>query len=78
MIFNDLTLAYCYCFCAEVEKEFNGTHSVSVYSVQASIPMEPAAIWNSEFVQAEELFREPSAADNCLRDNRFTPFCYFT
>ncbi|XP_009106579.1 DNA polymerase delta subunit 3 isoform X1 [Brassica rapa] len=56
---------------AEVEKEFNGTHSVSVYSVQASIPMEPAAIWNSEFVQAEELFREPSAADNCLRDNRF-------
>ncbi|KAG2254756.1 DNA polymerase delta subunit 3 isoform X1 [Brassica napus] len=56
---------------SEVEKEFNGTHSVSIYSVQASIPMEPAAIWNSEFVQAEELFREPSAADNCLRDNRF-------
>ncbi|KAG2254755.1 hypothetical protein Bca4012_058283 [Brassica carinata] len=56
---------------AEVEKEFNGTHSVSIYSVQASIPMEPAAIWNSEFVQAEELFRQPSATDNCLRDNRF-------
>ncbi|CAH8320163.1 unnamed protein product [Eruca vesicaria subsp. sativa] len=56
---------------AEVEKEFNGTHSVSIYSVQASIPEEPAAIWNSEFVQAEELFRQPFATDNCLRDNRF-------
>ncbi|KAF8103501.1 hypothetical protein N665_0188s0434 [Sinapis alba] len=56
---------------SEVKKEFNGTHSVSIYSVQASIPMEPAAIWNSEFVQAEELFRQPFATDNCLRDNRF-------
>ncbi|XP_024008316.1 uncharacterized protein LOC18008070 isoform X2 [Eutrema salsugineum] len=55
----------------EVEKEFNGTYSVHIYSVQASIPMDPAAIWNAEFVQAEELFRQPSATDNCLRDNRF-------
>lgn len=54
-----------------MEKEFNGTHSVSIYSVQASIPMEPAAIWNSEFVQAEELFLQPSTTDNCLRDNRY-------
>ncbi|KAJ0231851.1 DNA polymerase delta subunit 3 [Hirschfeldia incana] len=45
--------------------------SVSIYSVQASIPTEPAAIWSSEFVQAEELFMQPSATDNCLRDNRF-------
>ncbi|XP_010429694.1 PREDICTED: uncharacterized protein LOC104714133 isoform X2 [Camelina sativa] len=55
----------------EVEKEFNGKYSVHIYSVQASIPMDPAAIWNAEFVQAEELSRQPSATDNCLRGNRF-------
>ncbi|CAH2067832.1 unnamed protein product [Thlaspi arvense] len=55
----------------EVEKEFNGTYFTHIYSVQASIPMDPAAIWNAEFVQAEELFKQPSATDNCLRDNRF-------
>ncbi|KAL9862608.1 putative DNA polymerase subunit Cdc27 [Arabidopsis thaliana] len=54
----------------EVEKEFNGKYSVHIYSVQASIPMDPAAIWNTEFVQAEELFRQPSATDNCLKGNR--------
>ncbi|KAL1205709.1 hypothetical protein V5N11_001410 [Cardamine amara subsp. amara] len=58
----------------EVEKEFKGTYLVHIYSVQASIPMDPAAIWNAEFVQAEELFRQPSATDNCLRDNRFCAF----
>ncbi|XP_006302116.2 uncharacterized protein LOC17895735 isoform X1 [Capsella rubella] len=55
----------------EVEKEFNGKYSVHIYSVQASVPMDPAAIWNAEFVQAEDLSRQPSATDNCLRGNRF-------
>ncbi|KAG7587525.1 DNA polymerase subunit Cdc27 [Arabidopsis thaliana x Arabidopsis arenosa] len=55
----------------EVEKEFNGKYSVHIYSVQGSIPMDPAAIWNTEFVQAEELFRQHSAIDNCLKGNRF-------
>ncbi|CAA7036966.1 unnamed protein product [Microthlaspi erraticum] len=56
---------------SEVEKEFNGKYFAQIYSVQASIPMDPAAIWNTEFVQAEELFKEPPLANNCLRDNRF-------
>ncbi|VVA95774.1 unnamed protein product [Arabis nemorensis] len=55
----------------EVEKEFNGTYSVHIYSVQSSIPKDPVALWNSEFVQAEELFKQPSDTDNCLRGNRF-------
>nr|KYP51331.1 DNA polymerase delta subunit 3 [Cajanus cajan] len=42
-----------------------------VYSVQASIPKDPAVLWNAEFIQAEELFKQPSSVDNCLRDNRF-------
>ncbi|KAJ0101027.1 hypothetical protein Patl1_04900 [Pistacia atlantica] len=53
---------------AEVKQEFDGNCSVQVYSVQASIPKDPAALWNAEFVQAEELFKQPSL-DNCLRDN---------
>lgn len=56
---------------AEVQKEFDGNCSVQVYSVQASIPKDPAVLWNAEFVQAEELFKQPSSVDNCLRDNRF-------
>lgn len=56
---------------AEVQQEFNGDCSVQVYSVQASIPKDPAVLWNAEFVQAEELFKQPSSVDNCLRDNRF-------
>ncbi|KFK42248.1 hypothetical protein AALP_AA2G230500 [Arabis alpina] len=55
----------------EVEKEFDGTCSVHIYSVQSSIPKDPVAIWNYEFVQAEELFKQPSDTDNCLRANRF-------
>ncbi|KAK2992537.1 LOW QUALITY PROTEIN: hypothetical protein RJ640_004311, partial [Escallonia rubra] len=43
----------------------------SVYSVQACIPKDPAALWNAEFVQAEELFKQPPTVVNCLRDNRF-------
>ncbi|CAK9151726.1 unnamed protein product [Ilex paraguariensis] len=56
---------------AEAKQEFDGNCSVHVYSVQACIPKDPAAIWNTEFVQAEELFKQPPTVDNCLRDNRF-------
>ncbi|KAM3696942.1 hypothetical protein ACB098_06G076400 [Castanea mollissima] len=45
--------------------------SVQVYSVQASVPKDPAALWNPEFVQAEELFKQSFEVDNCFRDNRF-------
>ncbi|XP_015089198.1 nucleolar protein dao-5 [Solanum pennellii] len=56
---------------AEAKKEFSDDCSVQVYSVQACIPKDPVALWNSEFVQAEELFRQSLSADNCLLDNRF-------
>ncbi|XP_055809030.1 uncharacterized protein LOC129877538 isoform X1 [Solanum dulcamara] len=55
----------------EAKKEFSDDCSVQVYSVQACIPKDPVALWNSEFVQAEELFRQPLSVDNCLLDNRF-------
>ncbi|KAI8552416.1 hypothetical protein RHMOL_Rhmol06G0265300 [Rhododendron molle] len=55
---------------AEAKQDFDGSCSVHVYSVQACIPKDPAALWNAEYVQAEELFRQPPATDNCLRDNR--------
>lgn len=57
-------------FNAEAKQEFDGHCSVQVYSVQACIPKDPAALWNAEFVQAEELFKQPFAVNNCLRDNR--------
>ncbi|KAL3355876.1 hypothetical protein AABB24_016835 [Solanum stoloniferum] len=53
------------------KKEFSDDCSVQVYSVQACIPKDPVALWNSEFVQAEQLFRQSLSADNCLLDNRF-------
>nr|GMD87555.1 DNA polymerase delta subunit 3 isoform X1 [Ipomoea batatas] len=56
---------------AEAKQEFKENCSVQVYSVQACIPKDPAALWNSEFVQAEELFKQAHLADNCLWDNRF-------
>uniref|UniRef100_A0A0V0IIS6 DNA polymerase delta subunit 3 n=1 Tax=Solanum chacoense TaxID=4108 RepID=A0A0V0IIS6_SOLCH len=56
---------------AEAKKEFSDDCSVQVYSVQACIPKDPVALWNSEFVQAEELFRQSLSVDNCLLDNRF-------
>ncbi|ESW21557.1 hypothetical protein PHAVU_005G080800 [Phaseolus vulgaris] len=56
---------------AEAQQEFDGDCSVQVYSVQASIPKDPASLWDAEFIQAEELFKQPSSVDNCLRDNRF-------
>ncbi|XP_056173402.1 uncharacterized protein LOC115681277 isoform X2 [Syzygium oleosum] len=52
-------------------EEFDGKCSVQVYSVQACIPKDPAALWNAEFVQAEELFSQDATTENCLRDNRF-------
>ncbi|KAF5730747.1 DNA polymerase delta subunit 3 [Tripterygium wilfordii] len=55
----------------EAKHDFDGTCSILVYSVQACIPKDPAALWNAEFVQAEELFKQPVSVDNCLRDNRF-------
>lgn len=56
---------------AEAKQDLREKCSVHVYSVQASIPRDPAAIWNTEFVQAEELFDQPLTVDNCLRDNRY-------
>ncbi|KAF7836636.1 DNA polymerase delta subunit 3 isoform X1 [Senna tora] len=56
---------------AEAQQEFDGNCSVQVYSVQASIPKDPAVLWNAEFIQAEVLFKQPLSVDNCLRDNRF-------
>lgn len=59
-------------FYAEAKKEFSDDCSVQVYSVQACIPKDPVALWNYEFVQAEELFRQSLSADNCLLDNRYS------
>nr|XP_011460802.1 PREDICTED: uncharacterized protein LOC105350465 [Fragaria vesca subsp. vesca] len=56
---------------AEAKEEFDGNFSVGVYSVQPSIPKDPATIWNAEFVQAEELHTQAPTVENCLRDNRF-------
>lgn len=56
---------------SEAKHDFDGNCSVQVYSVQACIPKDPAAIWNAEYIQAEELFKQPITKDNCLRDNRF-------
>ncbi|OIV92463.1 hypothetical protein TanjilG_02226 [Lupinus angustifolius] len=55
---------------ADAQQEFDGNCSVHVYSVQASIPKDPAMLWNAEFIQAEELSKQPFSVDNCLRDNR--------
>lgn len=61
-------------FYAEAKKEFSDDCSVQVYSVQACIPKDPVALWNAEFVQAEELFRLPLSVDNCLLDNRYKTY----
>ncbi|XP_071907328.1 uncharacterized protein [Coffea arabica] len=55
----------------EVKQEFDENCSVQIYSVQACLPKDPAVLWNAEFVQAEELFKQPHEVNNCLRDNRF-------
>ncbi|KAJ0457962.1 putative DNA polymerase delta subunit 3 [Helianthus annuus] len=56
---------------SEAKEEFNDGCSVQVYSIQACVPKDPAVLWNAEFVQSEELFKEPPNVVNCLRDNRF-------
>lgn len=56
---------------ADAKQEFRDNCSVQVYSVQACIPKDLAVLWSAEFVQAEELFNQPSTAENCFRDNRF-------
>ncbi|XP_047317205.1 DNA polymerase delta subunit 3 [Impatiens glandulifera] len=55
---------------SEAKHEFENC-SVQVYSVQACLPKDAASLWNNEFIQAEELYRQPPDIDNCLRDNRF-------
>ncbi|KAE9585129.1 putative DNA polymerase subunit Cdc27 [Lupinus albus] len=55
----------------EARQEFDGNCSVHVYSVQSSLPKDPAMLWDAEFIQAEELSKQPFSIDNCLRDNRF-------
>ncbi|KAJ7531739.1 hypothetical protein O6H91_14G056900 [Diphasiastrum complanatum] len=49
-----------------------GSPSIHVYSLQPSIPKDPAQLWSADFVQAEELFNQPPDVNNCLRDNRFS------
>ncbi|KAL0289557.1 UNVERIFIED_CONTAM: hypothetical protein Scaly_2699300 [Sesamum calycinum] len=56
---------------SDAKQEFDENCSVQVYSVQACLPKDPATLWNHEFVQAEDLFKQPLTLDNCLRDNRF-------
>lgn len=75
IVYNDYQDLLSSDFHAEAKLEFDGSCSVQVYSVQASIPNDPAALWNAEYVQAEELFKQRSL-DNCLRDNRYDEiFC---
>ncbi|XP_057766394.1 uncharacterized protein LOC130986878 [Salvia miltiorrhiza] len=57
---------------ADAKQEFDGKCSIQVYSIQACLPKDPATLWNHEFVQAEDLHKQPSTVDNCLRDNRFS------
>lgn len=57
--------------CAEAKQEFDDTCSVQVYSVQTCIPKDSASLWNAEFIQAEDLFKQAPTINNCLRDNRY-------
>ncbi|XP_047955739.1 uncharacterized protein LOC125201604 [Salvia hispanica] len=56
---------------SDAKEKFAGKCSVQVYSIQPCLPKDPAILWNHEFVQAEDLFKQPLTVDNCLRDNRF-------
>ncbi|KAI3457615.1 hypothetical protein Pfo_014278 [Paulownia fortunei] len=56
---------------SDAKQEFDGNCSIQIYSVQACLPKDSATLWNHEFVQAEDLFKQPLTVDNCLRDNRF-------
>ncbi|KAL8131850.1 uncharacterized protein LOC141711738 isoform X2 [Apium graveolens] len=54
----------------DAKQEFDDNCSVQVYSVQTCIPKDSASLWNAEFMQAEELFKQAPTINNCLRDNR--------
>ncbi|KAI5073790.1 hypothetical protein GOP47_0011803 [Adiantum capillus-veneris] len=56
----------------EAKDMLNGHVSIHVYSIQPCIPKDPAELWSAEYVQSEELFKQPSELNNCLRDNRFS------
>ncbi|KAI3675038.1 hypothetical protein L1987_84620 [Smallanthus sonchifolius] len=60
---------------SEAKEEFGDGCSVQVYSVQACVPKDPTVLWNAEFIQSEELFKEPANVVNCLRDNRNNHTC---
>ncbi|CAM6089957.1 unnamed protein product [Calypogeia fissa] len=57
---------------AEVKAALKDPPSIHVYSVQRSLPKDPAQLWSPDFVQAEQLFNESAESTNCLRDNRFS------
>lgn len=47
--------------------------------MQTCIPKDSASLWNAEFIQAEELFKQDPKINNCLRDNRYASVLgYFT
>ena len=48
----------------------DGHVSVHVYSIQPSIPTDPAELWAAEYTQSHELFNQDPELNNCLRDNR--------
>lgn len=56
---------------SDAKQELDENCSIQVYSVQACLPKDLATLWNQEFVQAEDLFKQPQKVDNCLLDNRF-------
>jgi DNA polymerase delta subunit 3 len=62
----------------EARETLHGSPSSHVYSVQPCLPKDPAQLFAAEFVQAQELFKQPSDVDNCLRDNRYLTFFYQT
>ncbi|KAL4561911.1 hypothetical protein LXL04_034094 [Taraxacum kok-saghyz] len=50
----------------EAKEEFGDSCSVQVYNVQTRIPKDPSVIWNTEFIQTEEIFKETSNVINFL------------
>ncbi|MCO5596460.1 hypothetical protein L7F22_050523 [Adiantum nelumboides] len=56
----------------EAKDMLDGHVSIHIYSIQPCIPKDPAELWSAEYVQSEELFKQPSELNNCLRDNRYS------
>ncbi|KAL4585685.1 hypothetical protein LXL04_010309 [Taraxacum kok-saghyz] len=50
----------------QAKEEFGDSCSVQVYNVQTRIPKDPSVIWNTEFIQTEEIFKETSNVINFL------------